>query len=85
MHGAVRQLSGLQAEVLALYRRAFRVARTKEPQLRSKITEMAKADIAKHKGMSFREIMRIEHLIRKGHKQLDVLSSNAVTDIGGWS
>lgn len=68
-------LSGLQKQVLSLYRSVLRAARH-HPDSRASVQAYARHSIEQHRGLSrSREVMRIEHLLRKGAKQLGALTS----------
>lgn len=95
MSSAARH-SGLQKEVLALYRVALRAARAKPPGQRESTAEYIRSEFrfqvrararrptaaaARHaappqaRDVARSDIQRIEYLIRKGKKQLKLLSS----------
>ncbi|WIA12519.1 hypothetical protein OEZ85_012552 [Tetradesmus obliquus] len=68
-------LSGLQKQVLSLYRSVLRAAR-QHPSSRADVTAYARHSIEQHRQLSrTREVLRIEHLLRKGAKQLEALRS----------
>ncbi|KAI3425979.1 hypothetical protein D9Q98_007947 [Chlorella vulgaris] len=73
------RLSGLQRQVLSLYRSALRISRAKEQQGSLTIAELARADIERHRAVSRKDIQLIEHLIRRGRRQLDLLGTLEVT------
>merc|ERR1712216_235211 len=66
-----KTMSGLQLQVLALYRECLRVARTKAPALQADIKRIAGQEFREHKGVARTDIERIEYLLRRGAKQLD--------------
>lgn len=69
--------SKLQLQVLALYRQCLRVARDKPGAVDHVRTEFRKnADINKS------EVMRIEHLLRRGQRQLESLRKPTTTGVG---
>mmetsp|Transcript_38502 Transcript_38502/g.60072 ORF Transcript_38502/g.60072 Transcript_38502/m.60072 type:complete len:85 (+) Transcript_38502:76-330(+) len=73
----VRPLSGLQKQVLGLFREALRLARTKDASMKEQITQIAREEFKKHQKLPKSDVERIEYLIRRGRKQLDrVRSSN---------
>ncbi|KAI0051399.1 hypothetical protein FA95DRAFT_1485324 [Auriscalpium vulgare] len=73
--------SGLQKEVLALYRRALRMVRTKPAATRDKFHLFVRYSF-KTQATTFspRKVSTVEHLIRKGRKQLETYESPAVKD-----
>lgn len=77
-----RQLSGLQREVLALYRAVLRAARTKPPPDAAAVQAYARDAIESQRGVSKTNVLVIEHLLRKGAKQLALLRH---PDFGGFS
>ena len=72
----VRPMSGLQKEVVSLYRALWRVTRT-QPQLRAHVQN----DFREHLDISRTDVERIEYLLRKGRKQLDMLSMKGVKKV----
>jgi len=69
--------SRLQKQVLALYHQCLRVARTKPGAVDYVRSEFRKnADIIKS------DVMRIEHLMRKGQRQLESLQKSTTTGVG---
>ncbi|RMZ55810.1 hypothetical protein APUTEX25_005851 [Auxenochlorella protothecoides] len=76
---APRRLSGLQKQALSLYRAALRVAAQKPPGQRKDLAAHARASIESHRGVSPKNYQLIEHLIRKGRRQLALLEDASVT------
>ncbi|KAF8305647.1 hypothetical protein DL93DRAFT_2089305 [Clavulina sp. PMI_390] len=77
---AVR-LSGVQKQVLALYRRALRMTRTKPPATRTKfLTYVTYTFHRNAKLVSPREFSTIEYMIRQGTKQLEMYENPALRD-----
>ncbi|KIY46508.1 hypothetical protein FISHEDRAFT_75534 [Fistulina hepatica ATCC 64428] len=75
------QLSGLQKDVLALYRRALRMARTKPVSAQPKFTLFVRYTFrTTSSSVSARDLTAIEHLLRKGKRQLAVYEDPAVKD-----
>jgi len=76
-------LSGLQKEVLSLYRALLRASRS-QPQLRQHV----QGEFRDHKSIHRLDVERIEYLLRKGRKQLDIMNMEGVrkvsfTRVGG--
>lgn len=70
------RLSGMQRQVLSLYRGFLRVARSKSPEDRSKIESLVSAEFRKNSKLVDRKnFLYIEYLLRRGKKQLDQLKS----------
>ncbi|KAJ4864183.1 complex 1 protein (LYR family) domain-containing protein [Trichoderma breve] len=78
------RLSGLQKEVLALYRQCLRECR-KKPQgqknTRAHFEKFVRDEFARNIAVEKRDFAAIEFLLRKGHRQLDVYSSPGIKDI----
>ncbi|KAM4059461.1 complex 1 protein (LYR family) domain-containing protein [Hirsutella rhossiliensis] len=75
------RLSGLQKEVLALYRQCLREARKKPESTRPHFESFARAEFARSLAIDKREFAAIEFLLRKGRRQLDVYSSPGIKDV----
>ncbi|RDB18007.1 Succinate dehydrogenase assembly factor 1, mitochondrial [Hypsizygus marmoreus] len=73
--------SGLQRDVLALYRRALRMVNTKPPNARPKFLLFVRfAFRTSASNISPRNVSAIEHLLRKGGRQLEMYEDDAVKD-----
>ncbi|EFN55735.1 hypothetical protein CHLNCDRAFT_134067 [Chlorella variabilis] len=81
MAGRAPRLSGLQKQVLSLYRSALRLSRAKEQQGGEAIAVLARAEIERYRSVSRKDYQLIEHLIRKGKRQLERLQSPEVTGV----
>mmetsp|Transcript_9918 Transcript_9918/g.25235 ORF Transcript_9918/g.25235 Transcript_9918/m.25235 type:complete len:108 (-) Transcript_9918:649-972(-) len=81
MSAARRPLSGLQRQVLSLYRAALRTAREKPDDQRRMIEEYTRGEFQKHASLSKSDYMRIEHMLRKGSKQLELLNMPHTTGV----
>ncbi|XAR59328.1 hypothetical protein NMG60_11015121 [Bertholletia excelsa] len=70
------KLSGMQKQVLGLYRGFLRVARTKCPEDRHQIESIVSAEF-RHNSQSVdrKNFLYIEYLLRRGKKQLDQLKN----------
>jgi len=75
-----RPHSGLQKQVLALYRAALRVARSK-PETRGQMEAMARQEFRKHQHLGRADVSRIEYLIRRGRKQLNTIMDPNVSAV----
>lgn len=81
----VKRHSGLQRQVLALYRDVLRGARalTVPRPARASAAAFARADFrAKATSVEGRDYLRIEHLLRTGRKQLAALKGAQVSGFG---
>ncbi|KAI0297647.1 hypothetical protein BC826DRAFT_951480 [Russula brevipes] len=73
--------SGLQKEVFALYRRALRMVRTKPPSSRDKFRLFVRYNFkTQAAAVPHRSVSTIEHLIRRGQRQLETYGNPAVRD-----
>ncbi|KAF8073693.1 hypothetical protein FPV67DRAFT_1478939 [Lyophyllum atratum] len=73
--------SGLQKEVLALYRRALRMVHSKPLHTRPKFLLFVRYAFRTNAStISPRNVSAIEHLLRKGKRQIEIYEDNAVTD-----
>jgi len=73
--------SGLQKDVLSLYRRALRMVRTKPDSTRPKFDLMVRYIFhTQASSVSPREVSAIEHLLRRGVRQIEMYEDAAVKD-----
>ncbi|KAF9026104.1 hypothetical protein BDZ89DRAFT_1016381 [Hymenopellis radicata] len=73
--------SGLQKDVLGLYRRALRMVRTKPPSTRPKFLLFVRYTFHHNATtVSPRNLSVIEHLLRQGKKQLEMYEDASVKD-----
>ncbi|KAG7445783.1 uncharacterized protein BT62DRAFT_179761 [Guyanagaster necrorhizus] len=73
--------SGLQREVLSLYRRALRMVRTKPPSTRAKFLLFVRYSFHRNATtISPRQVSVIEHLMRQGRKQIEMYEDPSVKD-----
>ncbi|KAK1769976.1 complex 1 protein-domain-containing protein [Phialemonium atrogriseum] len=75
------RLSGLQREVLALYRQCLRESRKKPRDTRGHFESFARSEFEKNIHIDKRDFAAIEFLVRKGRRQLDVYASPGIKDI----
>ncbi|XP_074579276.1 succinate dehydrogenase assembly factor 1, mitochondrial [Curcuma longa] len=70
------KLSGLQKQVLGLYRGFLRAARLKAPEERSQIESIVSVEFRKNvEAVDRKNFLYIEYLLRRGKKQLEQLKS----------
>ncbi|KAH9842099.1 Succinate dehydrogenase assembly factor 1, mitochondrial [Teratosphaeria destructans] len=77
------RLSGLQRDVLHLYRRCLRACRTKPADTRTNFEDFARREFERHIHMDKKDFGTIEFLLRKGNRQLEIYESPGVTNIAG--
>ncbi|ROW11321.1 hypothetical protein VMCG_00882 [Cytospora schulzeri] len=75
------RLSGLQKEVLGLYRQCLRQSRIKPETTRKHFEAFARAEFQKYVAIEKRDFAAIEFLLRKGRRQLETYSSPGIKDI----
>ncbi|PSS27723.1 hypothetical protein M430DRAFT_91718 [Amorphotheca resinae ATCC 22711] len=76
------RLSGLQREVLALYRKCLRESRKKPANTRPHFESFAsRSEFQKNITLDKRDFSAIEYLLRKGQRQLEIYSAPGIKDI----
>lgn len=78
-----QKLSGLQRDVLHLYRSCLRACRTKPASTRPNFQRFARREFEKNVGLNKKDFGTIEFFLRKGERQLEVYRSPGVTNIAG--
>lgn len=80
--GSGKKLSGMQKQVLALYRGFLRAARSKPPDDRRRIEAVVSAEFRERAvTVDRKNFMYIEYLLRRGNRQLDQLRSPATVGL----
>lgn len=80
------KLSGMQKQVLALYRGFLRAARSKPIEVRRQIETVVSSEFRqKSKQVDRKNFQYIEYLIRRGRKQLDQLKSHDTVGLSSFS
>ncbi|KKA26501.1 hypothetical protein TD95_004481 [Thielaviopsis punctulata] len=74
------RLSGLQKDVLALYRQCLRAARQKK-ESRTHFEGFARAEFEKYRKLDKRDFSTIEYFLRKGQRQLEMFSEATIKDV----
>ncbi|KAJ2556670.1 hypothetical protein EV175_001848 [Coemansia sp. RSA 1933] len=78
----VRRLSGLQRDVLRLYRGCLRAARTKPADAQMRFRAFARHEFDKNAASVKRtDVQAIEYLVRVGRRRLEQYASPSVRDI----
>ncbi|KIK52048.1 hypothetical protein GYMLUDRAFT_180533 [Collybiopsis luxurians FD-317 M1] len=73
--------SGIQKDVLSLYRRALRMVKTKPPSTQDKFSLFVRYTFRQNaSSVSPRDVNAIEHLMRKGKRQLEMYEHPSVKD-----
>ncbi|KAJ5309139.1 hypothetical protein PENANT_c014G04293 [Penicillium antarcticum] len=75
------RLSGLQRDVLSLYRKCLREIRKKPTESRPNFKTHARAEFQKHLSVNKKDFSAVEYLLRKGHRQLEMYASPGIRNI----
>ncbi|MCJ1230526.1 hypothetical protein MMC12_007200 [Toensbergia leucococca] len=75
------KLSGLQKEVLSLYRKCLREARKKPKDVQENFRSYTRIEFKKNFTLDKKDFAAIEYLLRKGHRQLEIYSSPGIKNI----
>ena len=78
----MQKLSGIQKQVLSLYRGFLRAARSKPDEERRNIESIVSQEFRHNsKEIDRKNFQYIEYLLRRGHKQLDQLNNPGTTGL----
>ena len=77
------RLSGLQKDVLALYRQCLRATRSKPTETRPNFERYARHEFERNIMLDKKDFGAIEFLLRKGHRQLETYAASNITNIAG--
>lgn len=75
------RLSGLQRDVLDLYRQCFRAIKTKPAETRDRWRNYVRQEFARGKTVPKKLFSVVEHLLRIGHKRYDTYLNPQIKDI----
>ncbi|KAH0284909.1 hypothetical protein M436DRAFT_58815 [Aureobasidium namibiae CBS 147.97] len=75
------RLSGLQREILSLYRKCLRETRKKPADVRSNFLRFAQSEFREHQKHDKKDYSAIEYMLRKGQRQLEIYSSPGIRNI----
>ncbi|CCF47527.1 hypothetical protein CH063_04187 [Colletotrichum higginsianum] len=78
---AKRGLSGLQREVLSLYRQCIREIRKKPETAQPHFRTFTRTEFDRYITVDKRDFSVVEHLLRKGRRQLETYSSPSIKDV----
>ncbi|KIN03979.1 hypothetical protein OIDMADRAFT_18120, partial [Oidiodendron maius Zn] len=73
--------SGLQREVLSLYRKCLRESRKKPANARPHFESFARTEFRKNITVDRRDFAAVEYLLRKGQRQFEMYSSPGIKNI----
>ncbi|EON66678.1 hypothetical protein W97_05924 [Coniosporium apollinis CBS 100218] len=75
------RLSGLQRDVLSLYRQCLRAAAKKPAKTQQNFKMFARNEFREHISLNKKDFATIEFLLRKGHRQLEIYADPGITNI----
>ncbi|KAF2645652.1 hypothetical protein P280DRAFT_442378 [Massarina eburnea CBS 473.64] len=75
------RLSGLQRDVLALYRQCLRAVRDKPAETRANFKELARSEFRQYIGIDRKDFGTIEFLLRRGQRQLETYSDPGIRNV----
>ncbi|KAF2141839.1 uncharacterized protein K452DRAFT_298501 [Aplosporella prunicola CBS 121167] len=75
------RLSGLQRDVLALYRQCLRATRQKPLETRPHFRAFARQEFEKNLAIEKRDFAAIEYMLRRGHRQLEIYEDPGIRDV----
>ncbi|RCK58979.1 Succinate dehydrogenase assembly factor 1, mitochondrial [Candida viswanathii] len=75
------RLSGLQKEVLHLYKDCLRTVRSKPVDTRAHWRGFIREEFGKYRGLPKKQFNTIEHLIRNGHRKLEMFKNPQIKDV----
>ncbi|KAF1832916.1 hypothetical protein BDW02DRAFT_570619 [Decorospora gaudefroyi] len=75
------RLSGLQKDVLSLYRQCLRAVKLKPNDTQSHFRDFARSEFHKHRDVGKKDFGTIEYLLRRGRNQLESYSDSGIRDI----
>ncbi|AJU65877.1 hypothetical protein H758_YJM451D00611 [Saccharomyces cerevisiae YJM451] len=76
-----KRLSGLQKEVLHLYRASIRTAHTKPKENQVNFVSYIHEEFGKYRNLPRKDFTTIEHLLRVGNKKIATFSHPELTNI----
>ncbi|KAI5811530.1 complex 1 protein-domain-containing protein [Peziza echinospora] len=76
-----KKLTGLQRDVLSLYRACLRQVRLKPVDTRDNFRNFAREEFHKHINLNKKDFDTIEHLLRVGRRKLEVYSMEGIKNI----
>ncbi|TGZ85288.1 hypothetical protein EX30DRAFT_337670 [Ascodesmis nigricans] len=78
---ATKRLSGIQRDVLSLYRKCLRAIREKPVEAQPNFRLVARREFQKNLSISKKDFVTIEHLLRVGQRKLEMYSQPGVKNI----
>ncbi|OCK96839.1 uncharacterized protein K441DRAFT_551076 [Cenococcum geophilum 1.58] len=75
------RLSGLQRDVLSLYRHCLRAVRQKPADTRANFREFARSEFKKNAQLDKKDFGTIEYMLRRGQRQLEIYTDPGIRNI----
>ncbi|KAF2684800.1 hypothetical protein K458DRAFT_388501 [Lentithecium fluviatile CBS 122367] len=75
------RLSGLQRDVLSLYRQCLRAVKEKPASTRENFRDFARSEFRQHMELNKKDFGTIEYLLRRGRKQLDTYRDEGIQNV----
>ncbi|CAK9441138.1 uncharacterized protein LODBEIA_P50070 [Lodderomyces beijingensis] len=76
-----RKLSGLQRDVLALYKQCIKTSYSKPKETQQHWRNYIREEFHKYRNLPKRQFSTIEHLLRTGSRRLEMFSNPQIKDI----
>ncbi|KAK9453441.1 complex 1 protein-domain-containing protein [Dipodascopsis uninucleata] len=76
-----KKLSGLQRDVLSLYRTGLRAVRKKPPESRENFRLFLRKQFEDNRKLNKSDFSTIEYLLRRGRNQLEIYASPGVRNV----
>ncbi|ODV62885.1 Sdh6p ASCRUDRAFT_74341 [Ascoidea rubescens DSM 1968] len=75
------KLSGLQKEVIRLYRACIRQSYKKPIENQGNFRKYIRQEFGKYRDLPRRDFTTVEHLLRTGHRRFEMFSQEQIRDI----
>jgi len=75
------RLSGLQRNVLSLYRNCLRAARNKPADTKPNFLLFARNEFEEHMHLDKKDFSAIEYHLRKGQRQLEIYADTGIRNV----
>ncbi|KAH7132055.1 complex 1 protein-domain-containing protein [Dendryphion nanum] len=73
--------SGLQRDVLSLYRQCLRAVREKPSDTRGNFRDFARSEFRQHASVNKKDFSTIEYLLRNGRRKLETYQDPGIRNI----
>ncbi|KAF2112407.1 complex 1 protein-domain-containing protein [Lophiotrema nucula] len=75
------KLTGLQRDVIALYRQCLKAVREKPADTRENFRAFARSEFHKNQGVNKKDFGTIEYLLRQGRRKLETYQDPGIRNI----